>query len=127
MNRIFFANKLLDMHGFFKARFNIIMKKMVGIMKNGWGGWIRTNDHGIKTRCLTAWLRPKSVKLIIMFRASKERLLSPMFANCNRFFIGNRSFCTQPICNPFIIALCAVTVSLLSFIEKWLGLIYISM
>ena len=25
----------------------------------GWGGWIRTNDHGIKTRCLTAWLRPK--------------------------------------------------------------------
>ena len=24
----------------------------------GWGGWIRTNDHGIKTRCLTAWLRP---------------------------------------------------------------------
>ncbi len=28
--------------------------------ENGWGGWVRTNDHGIKTRCLTTWLRPKS-------------------------------------------------------------------
>ena len=24
----------------------------------GWGTWIRTRDHGIKTRCLTAWLCP---------------------------------------------------------------------
>ena len=24
----------------------------------GWGGRIRTSDHGTKTRCLTAWLRP---------------------------------------------------------------------
>ena len=24
----------------------------------GWGTWIRTRDHGIKTRCLTTWLCP---------------------------------------------------------------------
>ncbi len=24
----------------------------------GWGAWDRTRDHGIKTRCLTTWLRP---------------------------------------------------------------------
>ena len=34
-------------------------------LKTGWGGWIRTNDHGIKTRCLTAWLRPIMTCLII--------------------------------------------------------------
>ena len=27
-----------------------------------WGGRIRTCDHGIKTRCLTAWLRPTSAE-----------------------------------------------------------------
>ena len=33
-------------HGLFKYK------------KFGWGGRIRTYDHGTRTRCLTAWLRP---------------------------------------------------------------------
>src|SRR5579871_437281 len=27
---------------------------------SGWGARIRTWDHGTKTRCLTAWLRPRA-------------------------------------------------------------------
>ena len=30
----------------------------------GWGGRDRTSDHGIKTRCLTTWLRPSGVSVI---------------------------------------------------------------
>src|SRR2546430_17287972 len=31
--------------------------------RNGWGARIRTWDRGTKTRCLTTWLRPTTVRL----------------------------------------------------------------
>tara|TARA_B100001989_G_C24446111_1_gene416528 strand:- start:114 stop:275 length:162 start_codon:yes stop_codon:yes gene_type:complete len=32
--------------------------------KAGWGGWIRTNDHETKTRCLAAWLHPNNTNML---------------------------------------------------------------
>src|SRR5262245_35409931 len=32
--------------------------------KSGWGARIRTWDHGTKTRCLTAWLRPRALTML---------------------------------------------------------------
>jgi len=42
-------------------------------LRYGWGGWIRTNDHGIKTR-----YAPKTT----YYRIS-ARSLSPKMMNCN--------------------------------------------
>ena len=39
----------------------------------GWGGRIRTCDHGIKTRCLTAWLRPNAQQMFYIARARAVR------------------------------------------------------
>src|SRR5262249_7809069 len=33
-------------------------------VRSGWGARIRTWDHGTKTRCLTAWLRPRAVAIL---------------------------------------------------------------
>ena len=44
--------------GHFKSLASNSSINCVDTLKDGWGAWIRTRDHGIKTRCLTAWLRP---------------------------------------------------------------------
>ena len=32
--------------------------------EDGWGARIRTWDHGTKTRCLTAWPRPRARRIL---------------------------------------------------------------
>lgn len=44
--------------------------------EDGWGAWIRTRDHGIKTHCLTAWLHPNVHILSI-----HQCILSSFFPN----------------------------------------------
>ncbi len=46
--------------------------------RDGWGARDRTWDRGIKTRCLTAWLRPKT-----LLQRAGDALLSPLLFQCN--------------------------------------------
>ena len=64
---------------FFVLSMRLFTREAAGIQKTarrsagrfffGWGGRDRTCDHGIKTRCLTAWLRPNLAPLYALYRA----------------------------------------------------------
>ena len=48
----------------------ILVKMKCYCREVGWGGWIRTNDHETKTRCLAALLHPK--RLFILTNLSRR-------------------------------------------------------
>src|SRR3954466_13944161 len=54
-----------------------------------WGAWIRTRDHGTKTRCLTAWPRPIGPVRRVEYRAGTPLVTAqPRWREANRHAVG---------------------------------------
>ena len=54
------GNRLIDRHGVhsYRDRMTVASGARLSGRGPGWGGRIRTSDHGTKTRCLATWPRP---------------------------------------------------------------------